>query len=82
MTKNVTVILHPILLMNISTTQRPTDDDVHRAAKELIVRYGIQVAIEDATLRADALARDGRWPEHSAAMRVLTAVERLAEDAQ
>ncbi|WP_173982863.1 hypothetical protein [Magnetospirillum sp. SS-4] len=82
MTEIVTIILQSTLVMNTSTTQHPTDDDVHRAAEELIGRYGLQVAIEDASRRAEAFAPDGRWPEHTAAMRVLTAVERLAECAK
>ncbi|WP_148207386.1 hypothetical protein [Paramagnetospirillum magneticum] len=64
------------------TTQSPTDEDVRRAAEELIARYGFQVALEDAKRRADVFAQDGRWPDHSTAMRILTVVEQLAGDAR
>ncbi len=64
-------------MMNRMTTQHPTDDAIHRAADELVARYGFQIAIEQAMHRADAFAQAGRWPEHAMAMRVLTVVEQI-----
>lgn len=48
--------------------------DVSRAADELVARYGAS-ARQTASERAATLAREGRWPEHDVALRVLTAVE-------
>ena len=73
----VTHACHDTLVMNSMTTQYPIDDAIHRAATELVARYGIQIAIEQATHRADAFANAGRWPEHATAMRVLTMVEQI-----
>jgi len=68
--------------MNNMTTQYPTDDALRRAAEELIARYGVEVAIEDAKRRADTFAQEGRWPEHATAMRMQTMVEQLGRDAR
>lgn len=67
--------------MNSMTTQHPTDAEIHRAAEELVTRYG-RGAVEVATRRADVLASEGRWPDHSVAARVLTVVEQLMRSAR
>lgn len=62
--------------MNSMTTPRPSDAEIRQAAEEVLARYG-RSAIEAATRRAEVLASEGRWPEHSVAARVLTVVEQL-----
>lgn len=75
----VTVACHAALVMNAMTTiPHPDDARVWQAAEQMVARYGPVLAIEEARGRADALARDERWPEHSTALRVLTVVEQLA----
>lgn len=61
--------------MNAMTSQTSTDT-IRLAAEEMVARYG-KGAVELAAQRADALAREGRWPEHALAVRMLTEVERL-----
>lgn len=58
---------------NIREIQAP-DEAVARAAEELIAMYGLR-AREAAEQRAAELDRQGRWPEHALALRVLNAVE-------
>jgi len=62
----------------MTTTSHPDDASVRQAAAQMVARYGGQLAVEEARNRADSLAREGRWPDHAVAMRVLTVVERLA----
>jgi hypothetical protein len=79
MTDLVTAACHDALVMNAMTTiPHPDDVSVRQAAEQMVARYGPALAVEEARGRADALARDGRWPEHSTALRVLTVVEQLA----
>ncbi len=54
----------------------PTELAIARSAVELVDRYG-RDAVGEAAGRAAAFARDGRWPEHDLALRVLSAVEML-----
>lgn len=61
--------------MNAMNTQTSTDA-IRQAAEELVARHG-NGAVELAVQRADALAQEGRWPEHAVAMRMLTEVEHL-----
>ena len=70
------------MMMNAMTNQHPTDDDVRKAAEELVARYGIEIAIEDAKRRAIAFAKEGRWRENATALRMLTKVEQLGRDAR
>lgn len=58
---------------------KPTTDPVFDAAEALVRRHGKE-AVSRATERAEALARQGRWPEHDLALRVLTLVERLLKE--
>lgn len=52
------------------------DDDV--AARQLIARRG-QAARQEVAERVAELGRLARWPEHTIAVRVLTAVENLLD---
>lgn len=61
--------------MNSMNTQTSTDA-IRQAAEEMFARHG-KGAVELAIQRADALALEGRWPEHAIAVRMLTEVERL-----
>lgn len=63
--------------MNAMTTQTSTDA-IRQAAKEMVARHG-DGAVELAAQRAEALVREGRWPEHAIAVRMLTEVERLVQ---
>lgn len=79
MTKAVTDECQIGLVMNAMTTiQHPDDASVRQVAEQMVARYGSQLAVKQARSRADALARDRRWPEHSTALRVRTVVEQLA----
>jgi hypothetical protein len=62
-------------MMNAMITQT-SPDAIRQAAEELVARHG-KVAVELAAQRAEALAQEGRWPEHAVALRMLTEVERL-----
>ena len=62
----------------ISSFPHPDDASVRQAAEQLVSRYGATLAVEEVRSRALALAREGHWPEHAIAMRVLTMVELLA----
>jgi len=55
------------------------DDDVAVAARQLIARRG-QAARQEAEERVAELGRLARWPEHTIAVRVLTAVENLLDE--
>ena len=61
-------------------TESIRDDDVLAAARELIARRG-PAARQEAAERAAELERQGRWPEHALAVRVLNAVESLLDGA-
>ena len=63
-------------MMNAMTTQQP--DTIRLAAEEMVARYG-KGALELAAQRAESLAKDGRWPEHALAVRLLTVVEHLVQ---
>lgn len=76
----VTDVCDPTL-MNALITMHPTNDDIRQAAESLVSRYG-RGAKDEAVRRADVLAREGRWPEHALALRVLTVVEQLTGDAR
>lgn len=55
---------------------RPSDDELDAAARELIARHGA-AARQRAEERAAMLERQAAWRAHSTALRLLTAVERL-----
>lgn len=57
-------------------SQSIPDAPIIQAARELVEHYGKDAAGE-AAARAVGLSRDGRWPEHDLAMRVLTEVEAI-----
>ena len=59
-------------------TEAVREEDVLAAARELIARRG-PAAREEAAVRAAELERQGRWPEHALAVRVLNAVESLLD---
>ncbi len=60
----------------MTTTTNPSEDAVLTAAQELIARRG-PAAEDAAAVRVEQLERQGNWPEHAVALRILTAVERL-----
>ena len=55
-----------------------TEEEIAASARELVARHGA-AAGESAATRVAELERQGRWPEHALAVRVLNAVERLLE---
>jgi len=65
--------------MNSMTTLPPTDDEIRQAAEALVARYG-RSAVEVVTHRAESFCGEGRWPEHSTALRMLTVVESLLRE--
>lgn len=64
-------------MMTTMTTQQSADA-LRFAAEEMVARYG-KGALELAAGRADSLAKEGRWPEHALAARMLTLVEQLVQ---
>jgi hypothetical protein len=60
----------------MTSTTNLSEDAVLTAARELIARRG-PAAKDEAMTRVTQLERQGNWPEHALALRILTAVERL-----
>ncbi len=60
----------------MTTMANLSEEAILAAARELIVRRG-PAARDEATARVAELERQGNWPEHALALRILTAVERL-----
>ena len=60
----------------MTTTTNLSQDAILTAAQELIARRG-PAAKDAAVVRVEQLERQGNWPEHAVALRILTAVERL-----
>lgn len=60
----------------MTSTTNLSEDAVLTAARELIARRG-PAAKDAAVVRVEQLERQGNWPEHAVALRILTAVERL-----
>jgi hypothetical protein len=62
----------------MTSTTNLSEDAVLTAARELIARRG-PAAKDEAMTRVTQLERQGNWPEHALALRILTAVERLLD---
>ena len=62
----------------MTTTTNLSEEAVLTAARELIARRG-PAAKDEAMARVADLERQGNWPEHALATRVLTVVERLLD---
>lgn len=66
--------------MTVSRILMP-DVDIQSAARRLVTLFGPSAEVEAAEYAA-RLARQARWREHDAAMRILTVVENLAKGAK
>jgi hypothetical protein len=62
----------------MTITTNLSEDAILTAARELITRRG-PAARDEAMVRVAKLERQGNWPEHALALRILTAVERLLD---
>lgn len=63
----------------MTSTANPSEETILAAARELIARRGPAGAKDEAVARVAVLERQGNWPEHAVASRILTAVERLLD---